>query len=98
MANDNNKAVLLHKTALELQASSPVPPDLRRGVVLQGNFGSDAAREEFAQTITNHGVEFLQISNSPIPQPTSEDLSMIEDLALALGKFWALRSGKGRQS
>ncbi len=97
MTNDNVKAVLQNDSAPDLRMSSSIPPDLRRGVVLQGAFGSDDARKEFMQTITKHGIEFLQISNSPLQQPINEDLSMIEELALALGKFWALKSNKRKQ-
>lgn len=56
--------------------------------ILQDNFASDAAREEFSQAIKMHGITFLYLSNSPLPHPSKRDLSVMGRLARSLAHFW----------
>ena len=67
-------------------------------VILQGKFNSDAAREEFFQAFTSNGIEFLRVSNSPLPQPSPKDLSWIEEIARAVAHFRSRKSCKREQS
>ncbi|MDD3028865.1 MAG: hypothetical protein PHS57_01090 [Alphaproteobacteria bacterium] len=56
--------------------------------ILQGNFASDADREEFAQAIKMHGVTFLYLANASQPQPSPHDLNVMGKLGRALSRFW----------
>jgi hypothetical protein len=67
-------------------------------VILQGHFDSDEAREEFFQAFTSHGVEFLRVANSPLPQPSPKDRSLIEEIARAIACFRVRNQRKGEKS
>jgi hypothetical protein len=56
--------------------------------ILQNNFTSDTERNEFTQAVKMHGVTFLYLANSPLPEPSSRDLNTIERLARVLSRFW----------
>lgn len=56
--------------------------------IIQDNFASDAEREGFTQAVKMHGVTFLYLANSPLPEPSSRDLNTIERLARVLSRFW----------
>jgi len=56
--------------------------------ILQDTFSTNRDREEFTQAIKRHGVTFLYLANSPIPEPSSHELSVIDRLARLLSRFW----------
>jgi hypothetical protein len=62
--------------------------DVIAAEILQGDFASDADRDEFSQAIKMHGVTFLYLANSPLAQPSSHELSMIDRVARLLSRFW----------
>lgn len=70
--------------------STRVLSDPVLGVVIQDNFSSDENREEFMQTIISHGITFLRCANTPLPKPTTDDLTLLERLAKVLSGLWAL--------
>lgn len=87
MTNANTK-IALPSTETKKPAAQPALSEAVAVEVIHGNFASDADREEFVQTVRMHGVTFLYLANSPLPQPSSHDLSMIEGLARLLSRFW----------
>jgi len=66
-----------------------------RSVILQGEFDSTAARQEFIQTITAHGLTFLRLAGSPLPKMSSPDFGVAKRLMASINKFRAWRCGKG---
>ena len=80
MANDN--------TAIAKLKARPERAEVVAAEIIHGNFSSDADRDEFTQAIKMHGVTFLYVANSPLPRPSSHDLSMIDRLARLLSRFW----------
>ena len=88
----------IHINHILPDASASLLPDLPRGVVLQGDFRSAAAREEFKQIIISHGIKFLRIANSPLPPPSAKDMSWIEAIASVITHFHTRKSGNGKQS
>ncbi|MDD3183047.1 MAG: hypothetical protein PHD48_09630 [Alphaproteobacteria bacterium] len=79
MTNDN--------TAIA-QSCKAVTAEVVAVEILQDNFSTSADREEFTQAIKRHGVTFLYLANSPIPEPSPHELSVIDRLARLLSRFW----------
>lgn len=75
-------------TAITKQNTSAESAEVIAAEILQGNFASKANREKFSRAIKMHGVTFLYVANSPLPQPSSRDLNMIDRLARLLSRFW----------
>lgn len=71
-------------------------PDPTVGVVIQDNFSSDEERTEFMQTITSHGITFLRCANTPLPDPSEEDLNLLGRLAKVLIGLWSNDNKRGR--
>ncbi|MDD4600965.1 MAG: hypothetical protein PHQ46_07900 [Negativicutes bacterium] len=68
-------------------SSEAVQAEPYLSVIIQDSFSSNAAREEFIQSITCYGMALLRCSKTPR-----------EKLSRALSKFWALRrSREGKQ-
>lgn len=87
MTNDNTAIALpfaeMQQQTARLSASEAVAIE-----IIQDNFSSDAEREAFTQAVKMHGVTFLYLSNSPLPEPSPHDLNTIERLARVLSRFW----------
>ncbi len=82
-----------NKTVIAPPRSEPQAPKVSLGEVvaveiLQDNFASDAAREEFSQAIKLHGITFLYLSNSQLPNPSARDLSVMGRFARLLANIW----------
>lgn len=82
----NNTAIALQPSETPEPKASPA--EVAALEILQGNFASDADREEFSQAIKMHGITFLYLSNSPLPHPSARDLSVMGRLARSLAHFW----------
>lgn len=87
MANTNTAIALPFAEPQELTAHQSAPEAIAVEI-LQGNFSSDTERDAFTQTVKMHGVTFLYLANSPLPEPSSRDLNTIERLARVLSRFW----------
>lgn len=92
-----------HKTSVEFcdaTTSTAISADASSnpilGVVVQDSFSSDKDREEFMQTITSHGITFLRCANTPLPKPTTDDLTLIDKLATVLNGLWSSDNGECR--
>ncbi|MDX9689037.1 MAG: hypothetical protein RBT70_01030 [Alphaproteobacteria bacterium] len=87
MTNDNTAIALpfaeMQEQAVHLPASEAVAIE-----IIQDNFSSDAERDAFTQAVKMHGVTFLYLSNSSLPEPSSRDLNTIGRLARVLSRFW----------
>lgn len=92
MTHDNSASVLPFSGSQKIQPPLFEPTDSCFGVVLQGSFAMDADREEFVQTIVSHGITFLRRADSPLPQPSTDDLSMLEKIARILSGIWTRRT------
>jgi hypothetical protein len=83
----NIKSVSFCKTARSRDARK-VPSDFLHGVILQGNFRSEAAREEFRQTVADCGTKrpYHQRSSQQVPDHVS---GAFERISRALDRFLA---------
>jgi hypothetical protein len=96
MKHTKKTSALLIDDMLDAETSTVEPSDPTFGVVIQDNFSADEDRREFMQTITSHGITFLRCANTPLPEPTPDDLSLIERLANVLSGLWAATNKQGR--
>lgn len=96
MKHAKKTSALLIDNTLDVETSMVAVSNPVLGVVIQDNFSSDENREEFMQTITSHGITFLRCANTPLPEPTPDDLSLIERLAKVLSGLWATTNKQGR--
>lgn len=87
MTNHNTAAAQSCRNE-RMRTSQKASSDVVAVEILQGHFSTDADREEFSQAIKRHGVTFLYLANSPIPEPSSHELSVIDRLARLLSRFW----------
>lgn len=103
---DANNGVLMKRTretsalpvddTMDTEMSAVSFPDPAFGVVIQDNFSSDKDRTEFMQTITSHGITFLRCANTPLPDPSEEDLNLLGRLAKVLIGLWSNDNKRGR--
>lgn len=87
MTNDNTAIALPLAKAQALMAR----PECSEATVLeiiQDNFASDTERDAFTQAVKMHGITFLYLANSPLPQPSTRELNTIERFARLLSRFW----------
>ncbi len=89
-------SALLMNDTQNVETLSSAYPDPTVGVVIQDNFSSDEARTEFMQTITSHGITFLRCANTPLPDPSEEDLNLLGRLAKVLIGLWSNDNKRGR--
>ena len=87
MTNDNT-AIALPLIGTPKSNAHPLSREAVAVEIIQDNFASDAERSEFTQAVKMHGVTFMYLANSPLPQPSSRDLNTIERLARVLSRFW----------
>ncbi len=87
MTNNGNLATKSFATAKKMKAcpSSEIAVAVE---IIQDNFATDVGRDEFTQAVKMHGVTFLYLANSPLPEPSSRDLNTIERFARLLSRFW----------
>lgn len=87
MMNNNNTEIALPPS--ETQEPKALLAEVVAVEILQDNFASNADREEFAQAVKMHGVTFLCLANSPLPKPSSYDMSVMNKLGRSLSSFWS---------
>ncbi|MDD3287475.1 MAG: hypothetical protein PHX43_00515 [Alphaproteobacteria bacterium] len=87
MTNDS-AAIASPYIGTQKSKAHPASAEVVATEIIQDNFSSEADREEFTQAIKMHGVTFLYLSNSPIPEPSSHELSVIDRMARSLSCFW----------
>ena len=87
MTNNGNLIAKSFATAKK-QKACPSSEIAAAVEIIQDNFASHAEREGFTQAVKKHGVTFLYLANSPLPEPSSRDLNTIERLARVLSRFW----------
>lgn len=96
MKRTRNTSALPIDDTMDTKMSAVSYPDPTVGVVIQDNFSSDEDRTEFMQTITRHGITFLRCANTPLPDPSEEDLNLLERLAKVLIGLWSNDNKRGR--
>jgi hypothetical protein len=79
------------------QKAAPKTPGLYHCVILQGNFDSSAASEEFFQAFTNNGIEYLRCSKIPLSPASNNDPSIMDKLVRAISGIWARKPNIGAQ-